>query len=159
MRRILKVLGVVVAIQMAIYVAGLVAKTILRRRAPGEADPLSDEFDLVNVMEGTEFASRAVALRAASVKNVMGGVELDLSEARLAPGGGYLAVTTIMGGTEVTVPRGWRVHVRGQAMAGAHEVIVTPEDDLDDTSPILTIDAKTLMGALEVHATASRVTA
>ena len=152
MRRIVKVLAIVLTVQLAFYAAALVAKVILRRRAPGIADPLADEFDLVNVMEGTEFRCRATALRAASVKNVMGGVELNLTEARLSPGGAYLEVTTVMGGTEIIVPRGWRVAVLGQAIGGAHDTDVTPEDDLGATSPTLTIEAKTVMGALEVHA-------
>lgn len=159
MRRIVRVLAIVMAVQLAIYAAGQVARVIMRRRSAGLADPLADEFDLVNVMEGTEFTSRAVALRAATVQNVMGGVELDLTEARIAPGGAYLHVSTIMGGTEIRVPRGWRVAVRGEAMIGAHDVNVTPEDDLDEFSPLLTIDARTVMGAIEVRAVAARVPA
>ncbi len=159
MRRILKVLAVVVAFQAALYVAGLLAKAVLRRQAPGAPDPLADEFDLLNIMEGTDFASRATALRAGTVKNAMGGVELDLTGATLAPGGAYLQVLTVMGGTEVTVPRGWRVIVRGSAMAGAHDLDVTPEDDLDENSPTLTIDATTVAGGLEVSAAPSPVPA
>ncbi|MEX1021863.1 MAG: LiaF domain-containing protein [Dehalococcoidia bacterium] len=154
MRRAVKVLGIAVVVQLCLYAAAQAAKVALRRRAVGEPDPLADEFDIVNIMEGTEFASRAGALRAGTVKNYVGGVEVDLTEVVLAPGGAFLHVETICGGTEVTVPRGWRVIVRGDAIAGSNELHGTPEDDLDADSPTLTIDARTVMGELEVRAAA-----
>ncbi|MCK9487083.1 MAG: cell wall-active antibiotics response protein [Dehalococcoidia bacterium] len=159
MRRIVRVLAIVVAVQLVTFVAGQVARLVMRRRTPGAADPLADEFDLVNVMEGTEFASRAIALRAASIQNIMGGVELDLTEAQLARGGAYVQVTTIMGGTEITVPRGWRVALLGQAMMGAHDLDVTPEDDLAFDAPILTVEGRTVLGAVGVRAVPARVPA
>ena len=156
MRRVLKVLAVVAALQLLMYAVAQVVRMVLRQQAPGDADPLADEFDLVNIMDGTEWGSHATALRVGTVKNVMGGVELDLREARLAPDGAWLEVTTVMGGTEVIVPRGWRVILVGDAIAGAHELDVMPEDDLSDASPVLTIVAKTICGGLEVKAVASR---
>ncbi len=160
MRRIVKVLLGVVLVQAILYGIAQGVRLILKQRAPGAPDPLADEFDIVNVMDGTEFASHAIALRGASVRNIMGGVEIDLTDARLAPGGAYIEVETIMGGTEVTVPRGWRVRLVGDVIAGGHELDVTPEDDLNADSPQLTIQARTIMGALEVKtATVRTVTA
>lgn len=159
MRRIIKVLLGVVLVQAILYGIAQVVRLALKQRAPGAPDPLADEFDLVNVMDGAEFASHAIALRGASVKNIMGGVEIDLTDARLAPGGAYLEVKTIMGGTEVTVPRGWRVRLIGSAVAGGHELDVTPEDDLSADSPQLTIQARTIMGALEVKTATVRTVA
>ncbi len=156
MRRVFKVLLVVAAIQLVMYAIAQTVRLVMRRQAPGSADPLADEFDLVNIMDGTEWGSHASALRAGTVKNVMGGVELDLSDAQLSPEGARLEVSTIMGGTEIAVPRGWRVIVIGDAVAGSNEVDVTPEDDLSDDSPTLTIIAKTVCGGLEVRSTAPR---
>jgi hypothetical protein len=156
MRRVIKVLAVVLVAQAVVYGVAQAVRLVLKQRSPGNPDPLADEFDIVNVMDGTEFASHAVALRAGSVKNVIGGVMIDLRDAQLSPGGAFLEIQTFMGGTEVMVPRGWRVRVVGDAIAGAHELDATPEDDLEADSPDLTIQARTIMGALDVKAATPR---
>src|SRR6185503_11365098 len=52
---------------------------------------------------------------------VMGGVELDLSQARLAPGVTEIDVYALMGGVDVIVPRGVRVEALGFAVLGGFE--------------------------------------
>lgn len=153
MGRVLRVVGLLVALQVVVYGTGQALKLVLRRTAPGKPDPLANTFDLINVMETTQFASRSGGLLDVVVKNYLGAVKLDLREARLTPGA-VLEVETIMGSTEVIVPRGWRVILRGDAIAAAHELDVTPEDDLNLDSPTLTIEARTILGAVEVRAVA-----
>lgn len=151
MRRVVKVVVGLVVVQAVLYAVG----QVLKRRYSRIADPIDDEFDLFNIMDGTEFASHAYAFRGGSVHNYFGSVELDLRGARIAPGGATLEVITVCGSTEITVPTTWRVIVRGTAQAGAHEVDVTPEDDLDNDAPTFVIEAQTMLGGLEVKAARS----
>ncbi len=133
-------------------IAGQVAALIARRYFGHSANEEDDEFDVLNICGGIEFSSRAGALRAGSVRTVMGGTALDLRGAELAPGGAYLEVLTACGGTEIIVPRDWSVDVLGMPQAGRHEVDVADPEDLADDAPHLVIQARTFAGGLEVIA-------
>ncbi len=133
-------------------IAGQVAALIARRYFGHSANEEDDEFDLLNICGGIEFSSRAAALRAGSVRTMMGGTALDLRGAELAPGGAYLEVLTACGGTEIIVPRDWSVDVLGVPQAGGHEVDVADAEDLADDAPHLVIQARTFAGGLEVVA-------
>ena len=139
---------------VVLAIVGQVVGLLLRRFFAHDADPYADEFDILNVMSGSELVSRADALRAGSARTYMGGTEIDLREAELAPGGAYLEVTTVCSGTEIIVPPEWRVEVLGTPQAGGHEVSVTDADDLPLDAPHLVIDATTICGGLEVWASA-----
>jgi hypothetical protein len=140
----------VVALAIVVQIAGYLVGRYLGR----DADPYEDEFDIFNVMGASELTSRAEALRAGSVRTYIGGTELDLRRAELAPGGAYLEVTTWCSGTEILVSPGWRVDVLGTPLAGGHDVQVTDPDDLPFDAPHLVIDASTVCGGLEVRAQA-----
>jgi hypothetical protein len=135
---------------IAFMVVGQIVGYALRRFLGHDADPYEDEFDIVNVMGGSELVSRAGALRAGTARTYCGGTEIDLRRAELAPGGAYLEITTACGGTEILVPPGWRVDVQGVPTAGGHEIEVPDPDDLPFDAPHLVIDAKTFCGGLEV---------
>lgn len=135
-------------------ILGQVVGLLLRRFFAHDADPYADEFDILNVMSGSELVSLADDLRAGSARTYLGGTEIDLRDAELAPGGAHLAIATYCGGTEIIVPPEWRVEVRGTPQAGGHEVNVTDPDDLPFDAPHLVIDATTICGGLEVWAKA-----
>lgn len=144
MRRALKFLVPLLIVVVLVNVVMAMVKRQLTRRG----DPEADEFDIINIVDGTDFASHARALRGGSVRNIVGGVELDLRGAQLAPGGAHLEIETRWGGTRVIVPPNWRVDVQGIPQAGAHEIdAVAP---LDPDAPLLSIEARTAFGALEV---------
>ncbi len=133
---------------LVVIVAVNLLMAMLKRRVTRRGDPAADEFDIVNIVDGTDFASHARALRGGSVRNIIGGVEVDLRGAELAPGGAHLEVETRWGGTRIIVPPNWRVDVTGRPQAGAHEVeAIAP---LDPDAPLLSIEARTAFGALEV---------
>ncbi|MDR9451635.1 MAG: hypothetical protein RI637_10500 [Acidimicrobiia bacterium] len=130
------------------YGFGLLARQLFL----GLGDETTGEFELVTIMEGKQFASRAEGLWSGKVTAVMGGVDLDLRDAVLAPAGADLAVFTVMGGVSLRVPDTWIVKTDGQAMLGGHDVRVADPHVLPDDAPVLRVRARTYFGGLAVAA-------
>jgi len=82
----------------------------------------------------------------------MGGIDLDLRGASLAPDGADLLVTTTMGGVQVTVSPDWAVDVDTDTLVGGFDVHVTPLTELPHDAPRLRIHAVTRMGGGQVTA-------
>ncbi len=139
---------------VALAIIGQIVGLILSRYLGHDADPESDDFDIVNIMGGSELQSRAGALRAGSAVTVMGGTEIDLRRAELAPGGASLQVSSYCSGTQILVLPEWRVDVIGIPQAGENAVDVTDADDLPFDAPRLLIEARTVASGLDVLAKA-----
>lgn len=144
MRAVRRVVFFVVAANV-IFAAALMA---LRRALPSQGDEDSDEVALTTIMEGRTLRSRAEAFRGGSILTVTGGTALDLRRAALAPGGAFLEVRTLMGGTTIAVPESWRVHVRKHAVMGA--VVDKTNASGKAGGDALTVDALAVMGSIEI---------
>lgn len=131
-----------------IYGFGMLARQLFL----GLGDETTGEFELVTIMDGKQFASRAEGLWSAKVTTVMGGVELDLRDAILAPGGADLAVFTVMGGIALRVPDTWIVETDGRAIVGGHQTRVAARNVLPDDAPVLRVHARTFFGGLDIVA-------
>lgn len=82
---------------------------------------------------------------------VMGGVELDLRDARFGPGVSEVEVFVLWGGVEILVPDGVRVESVGMAVMGGFS-IKSGEASLDDPdAPVLRISGFALMGGVDVN--------
>jgi hypothetical protein len=130
------------------YGVGVLARQLFL----GMGDETTSEFELVTIMEGKQFASRADRLWSAKVTTVMGGVDLDLRDAILAPGGADLAVFTFMGGVALRVPDTWIVETDGKAMVGGHQISVANRRVLPEDAPVLRVHARTIFGGLGIAA-------
>lgn len=82
---------------------------------------------------------------------VMGGVELDLSGARFAPGVTEIEVFALMGGVEVVIPHGVRVEALGFAMMGGFEASAGEIDVGDPNQPIVRLTGFAAMGGVETR--------
>ncbi|MCA9822503.1 MAG: hypothetical protein KC482_03525 [Dehalococcoidia bacterium] len=122
---------------------------VLKSRMRSWGDEESDSVELVCIMDGLEFESQAKAFSGGSIFTMMGGSEIDLRRVRLAEHGAFLQVRTIMGGTEIVVPEGWRVLLDGMAFAGVNEKSLN-DPGLGPDAPTLELDARTYLGALEI---------
>jgi hypothetical protein len=86
----------------------------------------------------------------------MGGMQLDLREATLAPEGAHLDVQAVMGGVEILLPEQWRVRVTStHALLGGIDhpraaADVPPAGDAE-----LELSLLAIMGGIEVRARAS----
>jgi len=127
--------------------AGQVVSRIGRR-----GEDTDDEFRRIAVMGGQEVHSYAEELRSADVVVGMGGVNIDLTDARLAPEGAVLRVRGAMGGVNIEVPDSWRVTGDLKGLGGLN-LDTTPTDDLPADAPHLHLDALVLMGGVNVDGT------
>jgi hypothetical protein len=130
--------------------SSLVAVVAVRKSVPvfgGEDDA---EFSVLAAMGGVEFQARTQHLTEARATAFMGGVELDLSGAELAPGA-YLTLRAVMGGMDLIVPAHWRVEVMARAVMGGIGNLTDPDSVADD-APLLLVDALAVMGGIEIHA-------
>lgn len=143
-------------IALRYWLAGMVAVLgtayAAKRRLPVRAQPGDDELSLVSIFDGSTLRSTSAAFRGGAIYSVFGGTNLDLRRAQPDPGGARLEVTTVYGGTDITVPDSWLVTVGGPSVAAAVDVRVADADRLDPSAPRLTINARTILGGLSVVA-------
>jgi hypothetical protein len=73
----------------------------LQQIVPSMGDEESDT-------NGRNLVSYSEGFRGGTALTIAGGSVIDLRNASLAPEGARLQLSTVMGGTNVLVPRGWR---------------------------------------------------
>jgi Cell wall-active antibiotics response 4TMS YvqF/Domain of unknown function (DUF5668) len=125
---------------------------ILVRRG-GDRLPLGTGEDVVRasgIFGGPEVSSSSERFRGASLTAILGGVELDLRQARPAPEGATVSATAAFGGVEILVPRGWRVTTGGTPIFGGIEDKTDRDVDLRPDAPSLHVDAVALFGGVEI---------
>lgn len=126
--------------------AGLIAAAaFLKRALPSQGDEDSNELSLVAVLDGIELKSRATAFKGGSMFALIGGIEVDLRDATIAPGA-QLSVNALVGGIEIEIPPGWRVESSVKAISGGVDV----PDDGDPDAPVLVLDGLAVMGGIQV---------
>jgi len=105
---------------------------------------------LISVMSGHERKGRWRVAPRCTVVNVMGGSDLDFTQAELASGHTRLKVISIMGGADIRVPEGLNVEVSEFSLMGGNRVDVgnaTP----DPGGPLLSIRLVSIMGGNDVQ--------
>jgi hypothetical protein len=150
-RLLAKLLGLVIGLSVVGAVAGAIAAASQKKKAPPPPDLAADEIDLVTIMDGIEFASAATAFRGGRVTCWYAGVDLDLREATLDPGGADLEVRTAFGGTRVVVAPGVPVTVAGPAIFGGRSN-AAGDAPTGAGAPVLRITGFTVFGGLQVVA-------
>lgn len=126
----------------------------LRGTTPAGGDPSSDSVLHANaMMGGLQRTSRSSAFRGGDAFAFMGGCEIDLRGARLAPGGAVIDVVAIWGGVEVWVPEDWDVDCQVMPiMGGVEERLArsSSEPAPAGARPRLVVRGVALMGGVEV---------
>lgn len=130
--------------------SSVAAVFVVRSRVPAFGAEDDAQFSVVAAMDGAVFESRTRGFVEARATAFMGGIELDLTGAHLAPGA-YLTLRAVMGGIDVIVPAHWRVEVMARSVMGGIGNLTDP-DLHDDDAPLLVVDALAVMGGIEVHA-------
>ncbi len=134
---------------VALNIGLMVTALIARRLVPSEGDESSDVFVHSTVMFGTEFKSRATALRSAKIFTLFGGAVIDLTGASL-DSTAELEIVTIVGGVEVRVPAKWRVEAANSILAGGAEMALDGQTDLGPSAPVLRVRSRTIIGEVSV---------
>lgn len=101
-----------------------------------------------NIFSGSTLSSDSQQFQGGRIGAIFGGAEIDLRHAALAPDASF-DVFAAFGGVEISVPRGWRVDIKGLPIFGGYEN-ATNKEGLAPDAPYLRIDATVLFGGLEV---------
>ncbi len=114
------------------------------RRGPGGAKWL------IAIMGGCERKGRWRLAERATSLNIMGGADLDLSQAELAGDHVELTVLSLMGGAEIRLPENLAVEVSEFALMGGNEVRIG-EARPGDGGPLLRLKLISVMGGTTVR--------
>jgi hypothetical protein len=147
MRRVLKGILWFVAVTTVLR---LVAEAGARRFEAGSNDPDADDLRLAAFWGGRDLASRAGALRSVSARAVLGGINLDLTEATLHPAGAKIDVDARLGGINIEVPAGWRVEVADHLRGGG--IALDLPESVEEDAPLLEIHVTGVAAGVNVEA-------
>ena len=103
---------------------------------------------LAAFMGGTGRAGGWLVPRYLKVVAIMGGAELDLRQARFAPGVTEIEVLAVMGYVGVIVPPGVRVETTGMAVMGGFGAETADEDVLDPGQPVIRLSGLAFMAGV-----------
>ena len=87
---------------------------------------------------------------------LMGGVELDFRDARLAPGETHVTAVALMGGVNIVVPPGLSVTVRGLGLLGGVDQVEQLSGERRPNMPQLIVTAFACMGGVGIETRASK---
>jgi len=144
LRTVVTVIAVVGAVKIAAIVA---AKMAAQRAATG--DETSDQLRRAAVLGGTRLAMTSQSLRHARFDLGMGGIDLDLTHASLAPEGADIEVFGAMGGVNITVPEDWQVTAESDSKTSGLNYPDTSE--LPDDAPHLHVHSHARMSGVNVQ--------
>ena len=121
-------------------------KNFNKNKHKGEAGYI----ELNNVFSGTEKKLYIENFKGGEINCIFGGIELDLSDCRLAEGTCTLEVNSVFGGSVIYVPTDWNIEVRQDQVFGNFEDRRS-KNNLDvDKSKTLIIKASSVFGGGEL---------
>lgn len=112
-----------------------------------------DYVDYVNIFSGGERQVVSQNFRGGKISAVFGGIELDLTKAKLAPGRNDLEIACVFGGATIIVPDTWYVTIEVTPILGGFSDSrkLTPGLTIDSTSQLV-IKGAVVFGGGEVKA-------
>ncbi|MES1175643.1 MAG: DUF5668 domain-containing protein [Myxococcales bacterium] len=118
-----------------------------RHGAPTTVD---DRLDKQILFSGLEFKVESQAWKGGELGVTAGGVEIDLRQARLDPGGALLDVRILMGGVDIRVPDTWQVKNDViPLLGGADDSTRTTQGSTD--APLLRVVGSVTLGGISIH--------
>ena len=130
---------------VALIAIGLWVLVFQGRVSSGEVTD-GNAIDVFVAFGGREISVRSDAFRGGPITALFGGVELDLTGARLDRDGATLEMVAMFGGVEIKVPRGWKVEQSGPSIFGGFSDETPKGETLPANAPVLKIHALTLFG-------------
>lgn len=124
-----------------VAVLGLLFSYAFDRRAEADLPETDGQLNVFAVMGGDRRSAGDAVFRGGRVTAVMGGTQLDLRSATLAPGEtAVLDVFNVFGGTELLVPAGWSLEILATAVAGGINDQRPPSEPAKDRAEAAAID-------------------
>jgi hypothetical protein len=112
-------------------VAALGAAAAAKVMLKSNAEPHTQEVDMVAIYGGEDLVSVADPSYGGKILTIFGGTRLDLRHTRPAPTGVYLDLLVVGGGVELIVPKGWRVEFTGKTIAGGFDDATSTDSNPD----------------------------
>lgn len=113
-----------------------------------ESSTGEDVLGLDALFSGVERRVTSRSFRGGKIEAVFGGVEVDFTQAAMAPEGGVLEVSAVFGGVELRLPRDWDVELRPSAVLGGVGEHLSQSDG--KSGGRLVIKASAVFGGIEL---------
>ena len=142
-------LGDLIPLAIAGWGAKLVWDALARRTAAKGSVRDDATIHAFAMMAGVRWHSTSREFRGGDANAIMGGVEVDLRDVQIRPGEEVIIdALALMGGVEITVPKGWRIVSNVLPIMGGFEdnTIAAAVDG----GPTLIVRGTAVMGAIEV---------
>jgi predicted membrane protein len=127
----------------------MVAGSFSRKRAAAAPGSKESDLDAFVIFSGLERRVESQSFRGGKATAIMGGIDLDLTQAKLAEDRAVLDLSVIMGGIDVLVPKSWRVEVDGHPLLGAIEDKHTHVPGAGGVQTLF-IKASAILGGIEI---------
>ncbi len=122
------------------------------QRAPASSEAGGRRW-IVAIMGGGNHRGRWRIASRCTVVNVMGGSDLDLTEAIVEGSETEIRVFSLMGGSNVVVPDGVHVELGGFAFMGGNDLKIEGRPAPRAGAPVVRVRAYSLMGGTDVERT------
>jgi predicted membrane protein len=133
---------------LILFGANMLVRNASRRVAAGDESPDdSAEFDDFAFLGGVKRSIRSPVFRGGSASAFMGGVDIDLTQARMQGDRAVINVFAMMGGVVLRVPEDWVVHSNVTALMGGVDDKTRPPAEPAGT---LVLEGSAIMGGIEI---------
>ena len=130
----------------------LVGILIIFGRSRGGGVPISkaDDFNHFVILSGLASRSISKDFRGGKATAILGGIDLDLRDARIVRESAYLELTAAFGGIDLKVPEEWNVVVTGTPILGGWENKTKTPVGTSENIPTLNIKCFAMFGGVGI---------
>jgi len=116
------------------------------------SETADDTIDTTAIFSGKKIVVKSNRFSGGKTTTVFGGVELDFRGAKLAPGNNIVDSFTLFGGTEIIVPKEWKLSVNIVVLFGGVDDKRTERaDNVEKPESVLVLKGLTLFGGTEIR--------
>ncbi len=115
-----------------------------------EYESTSDTVDEVAIFTSSKRYISSQNFKGGKVTAIAGGITLDFSNAKLAPGENQMEINCIFGGCKIYVPRGWKVIVNVTSVFGGIDDKRFVNFEVPTSDNILVIKGAVIFGGSEI---------
>lgn len=145
-------LGIIWPVLIIFVGARILMRAMGGQEAGGATADASDYVRSFAIMGGITRRNESQAFRGGELSAVMGGVQLDLDDAKPADGRAVIDVFAVWGGIEIRVPENWRVEVEATPLMGGVESNARLAPGVEPVGTLV-VRGFVMMGGVEVKNT------
>ncbi len=124
---------------------------VRRKRGVQTSGSSADYIDEVAILGGSERKITSGAFKGGQITSILGGSQINMISAHLAPGDNYLDVFSLFGGSTLIVPRDWNVKVEVTSILGGFtDKRSVVESQSNQEEGVLVIKGVVLFGGGEI---------